>query len=175
MDSPETGRPVPKPPVVTDEQNVGIPPVVAPRQWYYSRDGQRFGPLKEGEVHQAIVRGEIRTWDQVWTEGMAGWTAASNRFPFPPGTPPALLPAPGSAFPPPAPSEGVRYKWNNWQIAAFICWGVGAVLILIPALLMLLTGIQTDRLVYIVPPIIGVVFLGTGGTLHKIGTGRERY
>ncbi len=33
------------------------PPLPPPRQWYYSRDGQRFGPLPEAEVQHTIGRG----------------------------------------------------------------------------------------------------------------------
>ena len=78
------GRPVSTPPVVPEVLPVEGQAAAVPRQWYYSRDGQRFGPLAEGEVNQAIGRGELRPHDHVWRQGLPDWDAASRHFAFPP-------------------------------------------------------------------------------------------
>jgi hypothetical protein len=70
------------------------------------------------------------------------------------------------------------YRWNNFQVAAFICWGLGGILILIPAALLYAAWSSGDGLMntspHIVSMLIGVVSLATGGTLHKVGQSRER-
>ncbi|MDB4614150.1 hypothetical protein OAH18_00530 [bacterium] len=69
------------------------------------------------------------------------------------------------------------YRWNAFQIAAFTCWLLGALFICFPAV-QLYT--QADNFMpgsffqsQIVAILIGIVLLATGGTLHKIGSGRE--
>ena len=79
------GHPITRSPVVAD-----VRPVEKVLQWYYRRDGKRFGPLRESEVHQAIVRGELRSHDLVWRQGFLGWELASEHFAF---APQPILPA----------------------------------------------------------------------------------
>ena len=103
------GRPASIPPVVPDVLPVKGQAAAAPRQWHYSRDGQRFGPLAETEINQAIGRGELRPHDPVWRQGMPGWEPASKHFTFPqapaaPSSPPPSTQAPQK--PAPATSQG---------------------------------------------------------------------
>jgi hypothetical protein len=62
-----------------------------------------LGTLAEGEVYQAIGRGELRPQDQVWRKGMAGWEPASSYFTFP-QVPLAAAPAKPVATPKPLPA-----------------------------------------------------------------------
>jgi hypothetical protein len=66
-----------------------IPVKPAAAQWYYCRDGKRLGPLADGEVFDAIDQGKLRSNDQVWRQGLAGWELASKHFAF---TPQQMLP-----------------------------------------------------------------------------------
>ena len=68
----------------------------------------------------------------------------------------------------------MKHVWNKWQKAAFACWGVGALLIVAPILYMYLrSGPRGATNIVIGMIMVGLVSLATGGTLHKIGTGRE--
>ena len=73
------GCPISKPPVVAD-----VRPVQASPHWYYCRDGKRFGPFAESVVYEAVGRGEVRSHDQVWRQGLPGWEPASKHFTFAP-------------------------------------------------------------------------------------------
>jgi len=55
---------------------------------------------------------------------------------------------------------------------AFFCWGIGALLILIPVIL-IFVATPANTWPHIIIIFIGVVALATGGTLHQAGTGRE--
>jgi len=79
-------------------------------QWYYTRNGQRCGPVTEDQVRQFAATGQIQATDLVWTNGMAEWTQAGTVFPPPsipdlppqiPGGPPPLPPVVVAAGPPP--------------------------------------------------------------------------
>jgi len=41
--------------------------------WYYSREGQRLGPIEEADFHQKIESGEIHRETFVWRQGMESW------------------------------------------------------------------------------------------------------
>jgi len=41
--------------------------------WYYSRQGQRLGPIEEADFHQKIESGEIHQETFVWRKGMENW------------------------------------------------------------------------------------------------------
>jgi hypothetical protein len=110
-------------------------------QWYYTRQGQRFGPLSTEQMHQMALAGQLQQSDLVWTEGMAEWTAA-GRVPHlfaaaPAGGPvPGGPAAPGPGMPVSAPGGGglfaaldlnftrfvttviVRWLWILWLIFA---------------------------------------------------------
>lgn len=71
-------------------------------QWYYTRQGQRFGPLSSEQMRQLAVAGQLQQGDLVWTEGMNEWAPAGR---FPQLFTSAL--AAGPASPVAAPSPGV--------------------------------------------------------------------
>jgi multidrug transporter EmrE-like cation transporter len=70
------------------------------------------------------------------------------------------------------------YKHNGFQKAAFWCWGIGAAIILICGAIIFVSfshASDSDApFIAIGFLIAGIVLLATGGTLHKIGSGRER-
>ncbi|MGA2868744.1 MAG: hypothetical protein ABSF34_06255 [Verrucomicrobiota bacterium] len=70
------------------------------------------------------------------------------------------------------------YKHNRFQKAAFWCWGIGGAIVLISALVIFISfekaSDSASPFVAIIFILIGILLLATGGTLHKIGTGRER-
>ena len=58
------------------------PPPAPPRNWHYSREDERIGPISEGELRRLIRDGEVRSWDEIWTEGMKEWAPADEYFEF---------------------------------------------------------------------------------------------
>jgi hypothetical protein len=65
---------------------------------------------------------------------------------------------------------------NSWRIGAFVCWGVGAALIIIPAFLIARSGPLMFRETYLslyLLTLLGVLFVGAGNALQRIA-GRER-
>ena len=66
--------------------------------WFYSRNGQKFGPVPSSSLKQKATSGELTVSDLVWREGMAEWAPASKvRGLFPEGV--------IAASPPPLPSS----------------------------------------------------------------------
>lgn len=63
------------------------------RDWYCYIDGRRYGPVGQDVLRQWVAEGRVRPTDQVWTEGMVNWAAASSV---------EGLFAPGIGVPPPA-------------------------------------------------------------------------
>ena len=47
-------------------------------QWYYTRQGQRFGPLSTEQMRQMALAGQLQQTDLIWTEGMTEWTPAGR-------------------------------------------------------------------------------------------------
>jgi hypothetical protein len=45
-------------------------------QWYYSRAGQRLGPIGSAELKQLADGGQLAPTDLVWKDGMAEWAPA---------------------------------------------------------------------------------------------------
>ena len=56
-------------------------------QWYYIHDGQRFGPVEEGELIRLASEGQLTPSDLVWNPSMGQeWKPAAsvpNLFPMP--------------------------------------------------------------------------------------------
>ena len=48
------------------------------RQWYYVRQGDRFGPVSEQALLELLRQGTVRPDDLVWTDGMADWARADT-------------------------------------------------------------------------------------------------
>jgi len=47
-------------------------------QWYYTKNGQRMGPVTDLELKQLATSGGLTSSDQIWKEGMASWINAGN-------------------------------------------------------------------------------------------------
>lgn len=71
-------------------------------QWYYTRQGQRFGPLSCEQMRQMMASGQLQQADLVWTEGMSEWTPAGRVGQL---SAPATATAPAAA---PAAAPGVN-------------------------------------------------------------------
>jgi TM2 domain-containing membrane protein YozV len=65
--------------------------------WYYTRNGQQFGPHSEEELRRFIAEGRISSSELIWKAGMPGWVPAHDVFPpaVPAGGPPPPPPPPG--------------------------------------------------------------------------------
>jgi hypothetical protein len=143
-------------------------------QWYYTRQGQRFGPLSMEQMRQLALAGQLQQADLVWTDGMAEWTPA-GRFAqlfAPAAAVPAGVPgaAPGmpAAAPVPAESGGGLFDALDVSFSRFVTpvivrWLWIIYLILAPVVFFLsvlgalfaLHGIQT--VVMIIVQAVGLV------------------
>ena len=47
-------------------------------QWYYSRNGQRFGPVSAGQLKQLASASQLLPTDALWKEGLKDWVPASS-------------------------------------------------------------------------------------------------
>lgn len=65
-------------------------------QWYYSNDGQRFGPVPHPEMDRLIQVGTVKGDTLLWKQGMVQWTTLDDLR----VRNPAMF---GSALPPPVP------------------------------------------------------------------------
>src|SRR5262245_58716370 len=63
---------------------------VSTEQYYFSRNGVRYGPVSGDQLRSLAASGKLTPQDYVWQQGMAEWAAAA--------TVPGLFPAP--ALPP---------------------------------------------------------------------------
>jgi hypothetical protein len=45
-------------------------------QWYYTRDGEKNGPIGDGDVRKLAADGSLKPDDQIWKEGMSEWRKA---------------------------------------------------------------------------------------------------
>ncbi|WP_417379452.1 GYF domain-containing protein [Gimesia sp.] len=74
------------------------------QEWYYTKEGERQGPITSKQLKQLAVSGEIQPTDLVWTEGKDDWKPASivkGLFPTKPDLP-KPPPVPGSTNTAPA-------------------------------------------------------------------------
>lgn len=84
-------------------------------QWYYSRNGQRQGPVAGAALKQLASSGQLATTDLVWREGMAEWAPAARvKGLFPESViaaePPPLPPSPLAVADAPATNLDQRYN-----------------------------------------------------------------
>jgi uncharacterized membrane protein len=97
------------------------------KQWYYAKDGQKFGPFQKSRILELYQKGEIAPGDLVWEEGTADWIAAERAF---------GLPAANNDTPPPIPAatspEGQKFDpidciqraWDLiWKQPAYLIGG----------------------------------------------------
>jgi len=115
-------------------------------QWYYTRQGQRFGPLSQEQIRQLAQVGQLQQSDLVWTEGMSEWTPA-GRFAqlFAPAAPvgmaamPVSAPAMPMATMQPAPAgashgpfDALDLTFRRFAAPTIVSWLWGLYLILMP-------------------------------------------
>lgn len=69
-----------------NQQLQRMPPTVAatapPKkadQWYYSKGGQKAGPLSPSELKQMVQSGQLSSHDMLWKDGMPTWEPV-NKF-----------------------------------------------------------------------------------------------
>lgn len=67
--------------------------------WYYTRQGQRIGPVSTEQLKQLAAAGQLAADDHIWNQGMASWTPARDINGL---IPSAVVPTPEA--PPPIPS-----------------------------------------------------------------------
>lgn len=49
-----------------------------PVQWYYARNGEKFGPLTPAQLKQAAMDGTLRRDDLLWRQGFDNWRPAGQ-------------------------------------------------------------------------------------------------
>ncbi len=84
------------------------------KEWYYSQNGQRHGPVSSADLKQLAASGKLHPTDHVWKEGMDKWAAArSVKGLFPPGGAPVATKAP----PPPLPARKPPHLVESIEVA----------------------------------------------------------
>lgn len=69
-------------------------------QWYYTRDGEKLGPVSDSDLRKLAADGSLKPDDQIWKEGMDGWRnagATKGLFTETKKTPPPIPPVPSKA------------------------------------------------------------------------------
>ena len=62
-------------------------------QWYFSKHGQRSGPVSDEQLKTLASTGELKPTDMIWKNGMASWTKAGQfKGLFSPTTPNPITP-----------------------------------------------------------------------------------
>jgi len=76
-------------------------------QWYYTKNGEKKGPVTDKELKELALNGGISPTDSLWKEGMAEWKTA--------GTFKSLFTASLPTTPPPPnpPVSGTKNIWQN--------------------------------------------------------------
>jgi hypothetical protein len=94
-------------------------------QWYYAKNGERRGPVEDGELVRMAKDGRLSPDDLVWNQTMGQrWVKASTLrelFPPPPAQPPStpvvpLAPRPGGS---PSCVDAVAPAWRRMKIILF--------------------------------------------------------
>jgi hypothetical protein len=76
-------------------------------QWYYSRNGQKEGPVASEKLKELATSGQITPTNLVWKEGMAQWAKAGSikgLFPETANASPPPVPVGAASGPPPIPA-----------------------------------------------------------------------
>jgi TM2 domain-containing membrane protein YozV len=101
-------------------------------EWYYSRHGERHGPISTGELKDLAAAGKLLPDDLVWKEGMENWTAAGKVKGLLPGAGAAAViePAPSTRAPTSdhRPSAAPSGDLSNRQLAVGLAALVGGAL-----------------------------------------------
>ena len=48
------------------------------REWYYTKDGERQGPVTPQQLKQLSASGDLQPTDLIWKDGMAEWKKAGT-------------------------------------------------------------------------------------------------
>lgn len=97
------------------------PPIVLDAPWYFSREGQLFGPLSPDDLKEAAAGGGLGPADLVLAPGAAQWIAAHDVPELFPQPPPAAIDRPQlpePAPPPPPPAARVARFESRRQVLA---------------------------------------------------------
>ena len=92
-----------------------------PDQWFYSKNGQRFGPVDSSSLQQLASTGQIGVADLVWKNGMPEWLPASRVKGL---FPQRVL----AASPPPLPASAVvvdtttQASLNNFSVVRLLAF-----------------------------------------------------
>lgn len=73
-------EPATQPPPVQEPARVPPPPLPENEQvvWYFSKNGDRKGPVSARDLRRMAKAGELRERDLVWKEGMKDWAPAAK-------------------------------------------------------------------------------------------------
>lgn len=64
------------------------------QEWYFSRNGERYGPLTSAKLKELATKRRLARTDLVWRDGMNDWTQAGEiKGLFPSPAPPPSIPA----------------------------------------------------------------------------------
>jgi uncharacterized RDD family membrane protein YckC len=131
-------------------------------EWYYNFNGQRTGPVSDGELEQMAVSGVVRPETLVWHAGLPDWAPfASVGFAGPAGA----LPLSGSAFP--AAFPGGRHYAGFWiRFVAIVIDGI--ILSIAGAIVGLPFGMYSMGIPHDFPD-VGPSFVGTMVLVRVIG------
>ena len=92
--------------------------------YFYLSNGQRYGPVSEGELRALVSQGRVAVTDLVWREGMPAWVPAHEALGIAMPPPPPAYAAPAQTVlaspPPPAAAAPAGQK----DRIAFILLGV---------------------------------------------------
>jgi len=58
--------------------NSGMNNASSPTQYYYTKDGQQYGPVSEFQISNCILNGEINAFTYLWKNGMNEWALATQ-------------------------------------------------------------------------------------------------
>jgi hypothetical protein len=111
-------------------------------QWFYSRGGQRQGPVSSKQFQRMAAVGQLQPTDLVWKDGMEQWVTASSikglfvvpTTPTSPTSPPPLprLPANqvnAAGWKPPFTLPQCLYSWPVIVVLLLLCFPFGLYLI----------------------------------------------
>ncbi len=45
-------------------------------EWYLAREGQRYGPIADDDLHQLVAKGQLKPEDLIWRKGFPEWVEA---------------------------------------------------------------------------------------------------
>lgn len=97
------------------------------KQWYYVKNGERFGPVQKSQLLELYQNDELKPDDLVWEEGTENWVPASSVLTKSPIAPPPLTSInPQANLPVFTPVIG---QSTNADYGDFLCWGIGLTLV----------------------------------------------